>query len=970
MATQAVKVIDIERSYIPMDPNSFPESMHATGGEDAPEVRVPAIVYDGDNFVPTGYGFMSYFGINSLFNIDALVANCDDLFIVQTQTLDNILVALTETGIWTKAGGASGAWTNIVVLAAPPAGEHRNWTKCVIGNNVYMYRAGNASAYQMNLANLWIPTLFTPSFLNMAAQQGIFKAGGRLAFWDSANSIAWANLDNVADFIPSLETGAGNTIFTQIVGRIVACRQHGDGFVIYCTRSIIAVRRTADANFFFSGTAIFTENGISYYNECVHGQPDTVHFAYTTFGMLRIQDFKSEYIMPEIFTYFKESRQPVYLRFLEGRFLFFEMIDPRYVTGIPNFSYETIPASTILWQGATYAVDNIQENPCRALKAVEKGFESRYLNKTFGFTTSTQAIATGSVPIWQDHLSFVVPRVELQAFVTHYLAGLQAPRDYFNATAFTNGAVVLFDSPAFQYTIPASVPDLLSAFSPEMLIEANTGDFFNKQDMIWFWERQYMDAWKDAIDRKVHAPVTSAATFVLRSSNATSNFWAAALTPVTSIFGPYADLSYFSEANLYYGIANKSAWAQRSLTRGISVSVTTIIDALLVSSVELTWRATGHWNNNMTFADHGAPVLNFTTHAAAMAGAGAVDTWWTGTGAVASELPPPWWVGQPPTNVIWYHRATASAIAQPITNVGLYDENGVVVPTGPLYDITFRKRKTFFIPRFVATDYNTCVYKELAYTSIKGHGHYTLAGAFVVDNATPEAADYTDICLASPVKKKNVLFNGIPIPQELTRGCVGAPVTIQSILYSYPDEVLVLPPGSFLMQRGSIEPIYPVFPCAFVYDLQYKKWGKCSQEHRLLLNYSPVNTQAGDQPVPYDIFSVNAGCLLTTGKVAIFDKFPVESRIVVGKIGYFRKGYTDVEEIRLQFRNPATGTIEIQGSLDGKLVHPAISQLESFTNVQSYTSHFESAARWFNIVIRGIFDLKNLDFSGTKKGKR
>ena len=73
----------------------------------------------------------------------------------------------------------------------------------------------------------------------MSDRWGIFRANGRLGFWDSANSISWSSLFDKADFTPAIETLAGNVTFNDVLGRIVSIKASGSGFVIYSTKNIV-----------------------------------------------------------------------------------------------------------------------------------------------------------------------------------------------------------------------------------------------------------------------------------------------------------------------------------------------------------------------------------------------------------------------------------------------------------------------------------------------------------------------------------------------------------------------------------------------------------------------------------------------------------------------------------------------------------------------------------------------------------
>src|SRR5574337_463693 len=148
--TQAAKIIDISRSFVPIDSRVFPETLHATGKEDYPEERIPVVAYKGQNFLPTAQGYKSYFGTNQNLDFSTLTSRVDKAFIVQTKTFENILIALCEDGIWTKAGESSGGWVHAVTLVIPPTGSHLEWTYCVIGEDVFCYRATETQYYKFS----------------------------------------------------------------------------------------------------------------------------------------------------------------------------------------------------------------------------------------------------------------------------------------------------------------------------------------------------------------------------------------------------------------------------------------------------------------------------------------------------------------------------------------------------------------------------------------------------------------------------------------------------------------------------------------------------------------------------------------------------------------------------------------------------------------------------------------------------
>lgn len=1100
MATQD-RPIDLERSYIPMDPNAFPETMHATGEEDTPENRIPVIVYDGFNFLPTQYGYASFFGVGTKIDIEALESRIDDIFIVQTDALRNILVALSEDGIWTKEGNATGTWSHIVTLVLPTGDVHNKWTRCVIGNEVFMYQQGGPGYYVMNSGNSFVPTIVIPTFLNMEGQIGIFKAGGRLGFWDSDGSVSWSDVDFKNDFVPSLTTGAANSKFQQVVGKITAILQHGNGFIIYSTKSVVVVVRSADANYFWASDTVFNNNGISYYNQVVMGQPDTTHYAYTTFGFVKIENGRPEYIIAEVFSYIKEKREPVYLTILEGRFLFIGIIDEDLIFPEVTFTNVEVPASFVTWAaGAAAVLDPNGEGECNAL-AGGNNQEGTNLFNAHGWTSRGQATADESVPIFEDHLASVFEVAKIKAWKTFNPSTFGSDL-YFSSTAFDDGSITKIDSSGNEFMVPSVSPKGLeedpNAFEH---IEDNEFNFYFKQEMLWHAEERMYEDWKFAIVHKIHSDVTVPhITYV----------------PIQPIigettdhpeheFGPYVSPTFQSEANRFYGFSStdKSAWLQRSLTKGVNVKVIENLKTTITNNDQLRWEllaaTTTSFGISSLVQQHiqyetydgligviesegSIPGLIGATHAI-----GAFDSF-TVTGAhfansgtteapgiqnaatirsvatdVVLELDGhadvtvtatflPWkgyfsWPVTSSTNSVYYYQG----------GVGYFTELGVENPQDFAFNTfapsqvvnltigsgVYRDKnvvvQSFNTPTFEEVSIDTCLHKELGFTKIKSKGHYegdtlvedteagtiddepsaltfllTLFGAaneaamwaiggvsnkvdflhtfdFILnpdpttylevalafgatggENTGAEEADYTDVCEGSPSPDptKQFSFNGDNVSSGSPFLCTIPTVFIDGEDFTFEGQVLELPPGSFLLQDGSIEPLYPTFAGAFVYDLQYKKWGKMGQDYKCLLDYSPINTEAGDKTIPIDLFGVNGGALLTDGSIAIFTKTPSESIARYGKIGYFRQGFTDIETLELQFRGGATGSVTVECSIDGKNVDGSLTVSENFSNTNFHVMGVSRSAKWFNVVLRGFYDLKGLQFKGRKKGKR
>lgn len=512
---QLAQIIDLTKSYYPCDPNAFPENMIDTQREDSPEkMAAPVIPYEGWNFLPTSYGYRSYFGKNSKLNIDALASPCDHLLLYQDALYNNVLVALCDDGVWVARTDIAGInWVHEKTLTEPAEGSYLQWTWCVLANDLYIYRQGHtkifkldssptvnstnpypvisvtscvidaqgtaqsSTAYKvhvstidninyagtgtkvvsipimmteslvtdrgagstwdinitwadfpavrendgagaygvwfrvyfqnlntdqvyytdvrapvdnvlpnntMQIPNVPYPTTllssgfpdaasintvvdtavseFTPSFLTMTAQMGVFRAGSRLGMWDSSNSISWSSLEDYTDFTPDVISMSGNMTFIGVIGRIVVCHGHSDGFIIYSTGSILGVRQTFDDSMLWDAMTITNKTGVFSPKSVTLGRSDSEQFAYTHSGLYTIGDFNKlsksygfERIFVDITDFLDQTNLPIHIKIVNNRYLFLNLLDNDYVDGLTsNQAYFVPPASKLLIGGTIW----------------------------------------------------------------------------------------------------------------------------------------------------------------------------------------------------------------------------------------------------------------------------------------------------------------------------------------------------------------------------------------------------------------------------------------------------------------------------------------------------------------------------------------------------------------------------------------------------------------------------------------
>lgn len=1001
---QDTRLIDLRLSYIPQDPNAFPTHIRGdnraaqSDTEDNSSGRVPIMPYDGYNFMPTPQGYSSFFGTNTKINIDALTGNVDDIFVIQKDDYSNLAVALKDDGIWTKDLSSTGAWTQVIALSPPGGGLHLNWSKCVIDQVIHVYRQGEDYIWIASPANSYVFTQTAVSFLTMSAQLGIFKAGGRLGFWDSANSISWSAFGDVTDHTPSIETLAGNLIFQDIVGKIVTVLQHGDGFVVYATKSILLVIRNFKNPLLFEAKTLFNDNGISYRNEAVFGDPDTSHFANTTTGLVEISNGEAKFTAHSISRYFKEKKEPMYLNYINGKFLFFNFINPYYNVGRVTFAFAEVASRILEWSEASALLTSISNgsyltNPSSstpnqtlidAVRTVNANFRQIYLNGYYAYT-DYKTPGNNEIPIYQNKIASSVPMANLAAFKPY--ADLIKGSDYFFNVGFTQGEIVGV-SGASLYFIPAVSPDLLAAFDTTLTTEPNNQDFYAAQDAVFYYEGKFYDSWEDAIYRN---------TLLTTDSNLESTTAADRIVnldePIseTSVYdlGIYSDLSFYSERDKYYGTTANVAWLQRSLVYGRHVKIHSFIKNEIVAE-QCIWKIEPSSPvPGLEAFDNQASVGSIYSIAGAVVAA--AEAWYKANGF---EYLTPLTLdgvferdGAYPggrnvyiewhTVALGYQQLTFKPYSQNLQTFFVVPTGGYTLDVGKeVYITTFTKKQTFsdVSERIVI---NTCTNKEVGFTEVIGYGHYDSAGNFIQDSSNSPATDYVDMCSGSPPNSPDPSFNGniftnpnaILFPGTYTIGGTDYTVPVGGLTTTDPSDVDD-PQFDFNFQSGSIEPLYPTWEGAFIYDTHLQKWGKLKLQYKNLFDAYPVNTMAGEGIFPYENFLPRLAARLVDGTFPFFDEFPSNSEICYGKVGYYRKGFTDLEEIVFHNRDYRDGTIVVEPSIDSRSVQNDLVQSLPTGKVASLRQGFNMSARWYNIVFKGQYDLTHIEVRTVRGGRR
>ena len=193
------------------------------------------------------------------------------------------------------------------------------------------------------------------------------------------------------------------------------------------------------------------------------------------------------------------------------------------------------------------------------------------------------------------------------------------------------------------------------------------------------------------------------------------------------------------------------------------------------------------------------------------------------------------------------------------------------------------------------------------------------------------------------------------------------PVSYTDPVWPFPPD-LSFQPTTFFLQDGSPAPLFPTIEGAYVYDISLKRWGSMNSSYKLLLDYSPVNSNSGEI-IPVETFNSAMGCLKADGKICLFNEYSSQSYMKWGKIGLYRLGMTQPQETIVQFRNEANGLISLVTSLDGKSEELSLTNQTPATDVQTIL-YGGFSGRWHSVVISGYYDITSIEFRGTTSGRR
>lgn len=957
MTNQVSKSIDLTQGYIPVDPMTFPytPTLYDTG--DARTSNNKPRVYEGLNFMPTTYGVKSYFADDGILDCDQTTirpSKIDRIVSYQTATKKIWLIAMALDGIWKLEVSTPGSsWEQLAPPQLPlitDTGIFLPWSYAIIENKLFMYQANCSILFRLQ------PTSFTtqagqvtladnltqevPTFLNMAGQIAIFKAGSRLGFFDSLNSIAWSTIDSFTDFTPSILGAAGSAIFQEISGNIISILPAGDGFIVYATKSIVSIRRDIGALFQWNPSVVLKGTGISYYKQATVGLSETTQYAYTGIGLIAITGDRAEQIHIEVSDFLRESNKPLFVQFIDNRYLVLNVLDDRLING--RVSYKKITSPTItLNPGYNF--------PAIVYNADDYSLTQNEINRLFtGDNSSLQALAdrfrrSQTLPApatkytfnWQasdSNYRFVPNEAESNGILVSLIRDvtgasvLWLPKKFNFPGMVTTGLI-------FNGNIPIGTSSPATIYTNQLQTGTSSYSVDTVGPIYKGLQYAYFDSGADQstvlslVDPFAHQSTT----------------WQANDSRVVDILGAGAALAisaFDKAANSAFGILSH-------FDTGTAVGEVYIADAsdssgmeypqLLIQPPDYSPSFANIYSSDRLYQDFEPPVV---------ISAITVPSAWSQPVAKWNSASLTFTMDRYATQVT-EHRLTTKK-----KSVLLGHQNypySLAPGNGILADI-YRQEIT--------------ASSQLVSTITKEEAIRLYGSSWSLNNV---ATDYKQNLTAALA---NITYLGVEGQFHTFLPVVGAMPMGRSAISQPP---LYYPETSFILSTGVAAPAFPIFRGSLILDTILKKWGQQSGDYRLLIDWSPTNNTSGNVVNSNDRHNIQVGMVKEDGLIyRLGDGLDTSnSYIRIGKIGYTRHGMTSCEEIHLYFRVPFIGLISVEGSLDGTFLDEIMTKVtdvaEPTMQVVLYPS---TVARWHSIVIEGKYDLAQVEFRGSVVGNK
>lgn len=325
-----------------------------SGADPDKDKGVPQLFYM-HNCMPTEAGYQSVGYDTPILPMNP--ANLDfDSFFVLRDTNENKALFVPAAGKNYVYTLPANGWASINPLSPGSVPGNVLVTASYIHKRTFIYYE-KTGAIEYDFTNQ-VFNAVTFTALNPLVIRGICSAVGyNIAFDDT--TIYWSSTVTETDFTPSLVTGAGSQIPTDLKGKIVAVLPVPQGFFIYTTKNIVSAFYSGNIRFPWIFREVPNSSGISSPENVAWQATLSLQYAWTTAGLMKVDRSGAEVVFPaltdfiasRVFEDFDESTELFSTTFLTTDLLTkLQFVGSRYVIvsyGITQLTHAIIYDTTI-----------------------------------------------------------------------------------------------------------------------------------------------------------------------------------------------------------------------------------------------------------------------------------------------------------------------------------------------------------------------------------------------------------------------------------------------------------------------------------------------------------------------------------------------------------------------------------------------------------------------------------------------
>lgn len=273
------------------DQNAAP--FQSFSGNDADkDVGIPQIYYC-HNVMPAGQGFRSVgfdqpvsVGVADTFVKVFFAVDPDDRQgIVAVSLSGKFYIYTADSPVWTVASIGNVTIDKVTVAFA--------------GGYTYVGVSGKG-IYKISLSTKTLKAV-QPAGLNIVASNfvGICSSNSYLIAYDK-NTLYWSSATDPEDFVPSLVTGAGSGIPTNLVGSIIGAFPLALGFAVYTSQNIILSAYSGNIRYPWVFRQCPNGAGISDPEQVTHSLDLAFHYVWSSSGLIKVTLQGAESVFGEL----------------------------------------------------------------------------------------------------------------------------------------------------------------------------------------------------------------------------------------------------------------------------------------------------------------------------------------------------------------------------------------------------------------------------------------------------------------------------------------------------------------------------------------------------------------------------------------------------------------------------------------------------------------------------------------------